>query len=346
MTDFKDKEQELNNLFENMDDLNKTNSFQMTIKKAKRNSILRNIFVSVIVLIFAFGALGFTWLSLMRHNQENAARDISLFSHITSPNIQESGFQNVGNGFFEGILYFNRYKEIDGTPVDWSDNVVTYSIFGGVSKLLGDHSPIQFTDSVDGLPRYYDRETKQRIMEFYHPEVKYRSIRNDLAKLNEISDEERIEMALSFDGKYTPQEVRRFLPETVTLKWYWADTYTDVENLKEKKVDPKADESSIPAFPELADHIYGFDHYKGDPSESEKLFVNDIESGIEVKDGKYYSEFKRIHQYIKGDSQKIKPENVRVLGVVVTGTAKELESLKNVNEVRASVFGVKSKRYE
>jgi hypothetical protein len=45
--------------------------------------------------------------------------------------------------FFEDILYFNRFIEVDGTP---------YRIFSGVSKITGDHSPIQSTDSLDGQP--------------------------------------------------------------------------------------------------------------------------------------------------------------------------------------------------
>ena len=169
-------------------------------------------------------------------SQENAMRDIELFSQITDPNVEELGFQNEGNGLFEGILTFDRYKEIEGIPVNWSDQVVTYSLFGGVSRLTGNHSPIQIRDNNDNQV-YYDRETKQRMMKFYHPELSYNKISDDLAVLNKFSNDTLVELALSFDQKYTPKEVREIIPEGITLKWYWVDTYSeaDIEMLTEKK---------------------------------------------------------------------------------------------------------------
>ncbi|MDE5413287.1 anti-sigma factor [Alkalihalobacillus sp. MEB203] len=308
--------------------------------------MFRNVIISVTVVIFLIIALGFTWLSLMRSSQENAIRDVQLFQQITRPNVNQSGVQNIGNSLFEGVLYFNQYKEIEGIPVNWGDHVVTYSLFGGVSRLTGDHSPIQLLDPSDGQMRYYDRETKQRIMEFYHPEVEYRNIRNDLEQLEQMTGEKYIEMAISFDQSYTAEQVRTFLPENVSLKWLWADTYTDVESLREiNTVDGDGEEYVVPAFPELADRIYGFSERPDGQSKGEEWFVQAIEQGIQVNDGKYYREFERIYQYLRGDSQSIDTTSVKVLGAVVTGTSEQLEVLKEMEQVRSSVFGVMAERF-
>ena len=343
MTDYKEstedkEEKELNELFQ---DNPNSNSFDRIVRKAKRRSILRNIVISLFVMVFLVITLGFSWLSIMRSSQENAMRDIELFSEITQPNVEELGVQNMGNGLFEGILYFNRYKEIGGIPINWSDHVVTFSLFGGVSQLTGDHMPIQLIDENDGQTRYYERETKQRIMQFYHPEVTYNDIRNDLNSLNKFSDETLVEVALSFDQIYTPDEVREFIPDGVTLKWYWADTYTNIEVLKEiDKETVNGEKINIPSSPELATDIYGFDEFLADPSKSEEKFIEDIEMGLSVEGGKYFGEFERIYSYLKGESSTLTADTVNVLGAVVTSTAAELTKLEDLDMIRASVFGV------
>ncbi|WP_066175234.1 anti sigma factor C-terminal domain-containing protein [Bacillus marinisedimentorum] len=332
------KEQGLNELFED----NKTSaSLGSAVKKAKRRTIIRNVLISMAAVVFVFIIISFLWLFLMRSNEESAMHDMELFSRITSPNVEQLGVQSMGNGFLEGILFVDRYKEIGGIPVDWSDQVVTYSLFGGVSRLTGDHSPIQMPDKTDGRQRSYDRETKQRIMEFYHPEGEYDFIRNDMKRLNELPEDTLVEMAVSFDRMYTPDEIRSFIPDTVQLEWYWADTYTNKESFKKKEVEPgEGEEATLPATPELGSELYGFDHFSENPAKSEEIFIETIEEGLSRKDGKYHSEFERIHRHLTNNSTVLSSENVNVLGVVVSGPADELAALENLEAIRAAVLGV------
>lgn len=339
MIDYKEgeKEKELNELFQGTPN---SHSFEKIVRKAKRKTILRTIIISLFVMVFLIIILGFLWLSIMRWSQENAMRDTELFSRITQPNVEELGAQNVGNGLFEGILYYNRYKEIGGIPVNWSDQVFTYSLFGGVSRLTG-YSPIQIIDENNGQLRYYDRETKQRMMQFYHPYITYNHARNDLKKLNELPDNTLVEVALSFDQKYSPQDVREFIPDDVTLKWYWADTYTNIERLKGTDIETVNGKTvNKPASPELATRVYGFEEIANAPSTSEERFINVIETGISIDGGKYYGEFDRIYNYLKGESSTLSTDKVKVLGVVVTGTTAELKKLEDLEMIRATVFGV------
>lgn len=335
MTDHKEskKEKELNELFHG--NLN-NNTFKKTVRKAKIIAIIRNIVITIFVVSFLVTVLGFSWLSMMRGNQEHAMRDVELFNRITNPNVEELGAQNTGNGLLEGILIFDRYKVINGIPVNWSDQVVTYSLFGGASRLTGDHTPIQLIDEKDGQLRYYDRDTKQRIMQFYHPEVTYSDVRNDLNNLKNFSDDTLVEMALSFEEKYSPEEIRDFIPEDVTLEWYWADTYTNMDEIRE--ISYKGEQ--VPAFPELSTQVYGFEHLTNNPSKSEKEFTEAVKTGFSIEDGKYFGEFQRIYNYIKGGSSTVSADNVKVLGVVVTGTAAELKILNDSERIRASVLGV------
>jgi hypothetical protein len=69
-------------------------------------------------------------------------------------------------------------------------------------------------------------------------------------------------------------------------------------------------------------------------------FIDHIEAGVNVKGGKYFGEFDRIYNYLKGESSALTADNVYVLGAVVTGTAAELTALEDLDIIRSSVFGV------
>jgi hypothetical protein len=342
MMDVKDDEKELAALFgEEENDSNKANAFQKTVKKAKRRAVMRTVLISSLVSVLVAGVLSIGWLSIMRINEAKAIRDVHLFSQITDPNVHDAGYQHAGNGLFEGILYFNTYKMIDGVPVDWSDDIFTYSLFGGVSRFTGDHSPIQVTDQGDGQIRAYDRDSKERMMEFYHPEVEYEFLRNDLAQLESMPEDKVMEVAVSFDRSYSPKEVRDFLPDTLSLEWYWADTYSSLDTLQAVQAEGEGGTKPVfPAQPELAGQVYGFDEIEGGKRTSEEFFVDILKDGAAIKDGKYYGEFKRILDYVSGEAGNVDPEKVKVLGVVVTGSSSELEELQGMTQVRASVFGV------
>jgi hypothetical protein len=305
------------------------------VKKAKRKTILRNIIISLLVVLFLCFTLSFSWLFIIRGSQEKALRDIELFSQITNPNVEELGSQNESNGVFEGILTFNRYKEVEGIPVDWSNYIMTYSLFGGVSPFSGSHSPIQIEDKDGGLVRYYDRDTKQRMMNFYHPDVEHSQIRNDLNTLNNFTDNTLVELGVSFNQKYTPEEVRKLIPESITLKWYWVDTYSEknIEWLNE--LNDKNNNST-----ELATQIYGFAADSTNSSISEENFIKNVQLGLNYENGKYFGEFNRIYNNLKGDSAEIVEENIEIIGGVITGTASDLAELNDIDMIRASVLGV------
>lgn len=331
------KEQELNDLF----DGKSTSTISKVVKKAKRRTFIRNISISIFVIVFLLITLSFSWLFIIRGSQEKAMRDIELFSRITNPNIELLGSQNESNGAFEGILTFNRYKEIEGIPVDWSNHVVTYSLFGGVSRLTGNHSLIQMEDKKDELPRFYDRETKQRMMSFYHPEVSYNKVRNDLNTLNNFSDDTLVELGISFNKKYKPEEVRELIPENLTLKWYWVDTYSQ-EDIKKMNVNLNQD-NYYPT--ELASEVYGFSENTIDSSKSEMQFMNALQTGLNYKDGKYFGEFNRIYNNLKGNSAQLAAENTEIIGAVITGTPTEFAELNDMDIIRAAVLGVAVKPY-
>ncbi|UOB78552.1 anti-sigma factor C-terminal domain-containing protein [Bacillus sp. ZJS3] len=71
---------------------------------------------------------------------------------------------------------------------------------------------------------------------------------------------------------------------------------------------------------------------------TEKDFLLAIQNGLE-QEGKYYEEYKRIYDYLKGKKAKPSEQDVKVIGVVVTGTAADLQKLNGQHYVKAAVLG-------
>lgn len=328
-----ERENEWSQMFDENDS---TDSFAKIIGKARRKSIIRNIIISASALVLLTVIAGFTWLSIMRWSEANAIRDIELFHTITNPNVEESGIQQQGSSFFRGILRFDQYKEIEGIPVDWSEEVVTYSLFGGVSGFTGDHSPIQLQKEDEDQKAVYDRETKQRMMSFYHPEVEYSQTANDLNDLENFSENTVAEAALSFDQNYNIADIEEAIPEEIELKWYWADTYSssDLEWINDT-------DNGLNPSPELASQIYGFD------VEMEKEgFIHTIQEGLRIENGKYAGEYERMYNNLRGGHSSIEEEDINVIGVVVTGSVEDLSTLDSLDMIRASSLGVTANPYE
>jgi hypothetical protein len=321
----RDDEKELESLFQIEE-----NKFQNSVKKAKKKIAVRNIFISVLVSLSVLIIFIVGWLSFMGLSQSNAIHDERIYSRISSPNIYEIGYQINNNSLLEGTLSFARYKMVGDIPIDWNDDIINYNLFGRSGRVLGDHSPVQTTDKIDGLPRFYDRDVKERIIQFYHPNVDYKTKRNDIAQLINIGPNKEIEMAISFDKGYSPREVRDILPKAVSLKWYWVDTYTE----NDKRL---VNLGSDPIFP---NEIYGFSEVNDGGLLGEEAFLRDLKDGMEiVRKKEYVQEFKRIYDNLRGDSKEPKVSDIKIIGVIVTGSPLQLESLNNLKEVRASVFG-------
>lgn len=332
-------EEELNDIFEQDA---KMDTFQGSVKKAQRKVFKRQIVISTLASLGVIIILFIGWISLMGLSQANTIHDHRMYSTIRNPNVLEVGYQLNGDGIFEGSVTFTQYKMLDNKPVDWSDETIRYNLLGRASGILGDHSPIQITDETDDMQRYFNRDVKERLLQFYHPDGSYDGVRNDLEHLAKMNQNQIIEMAISFNESYSPSEVRNFLPKQVSLKWYWVDTFKE-EDTRLSPVKFNTEEvGSNPLFP---DEVYGFDEVQGMDQLSEEYFLRDLKSGVEhLKNNEYSEEFKRIYDLLRNEKDEPIAEEVPIIGVVVTGTPKDMEALKAIKQIRAAVFGAFSER--
>ncbi|MGF6949087.1 hypothetical protein QF028_001592 [Neobacillus sp. B4I6] len=315
---------------------NEVGDLTTLVKKARRKTILRNTIISLIVslLILIVGYIGN--LQLLYKSGNDALRDISLFKEITGPNIYESGYQQ-NFGLFNGSLVYHTYKVIEGKPVIWNNNTFKFNILGNFSQFPGNYSPIQINHPLtqkEKLSYYipYNSQTGQREMLFYHPAIDYGKYINDLPLLEGMDNQSLVEMGISFDQKYSLEEIKKMLPSNVQPVWFWVDTYSEKELHKTENL---FDGDKIP---ESTDMVYGFGPGIENRKVSEQEFLSSIETGLNVK-GKYYNEYKRIYDNLRKDKKKPMKRDVKIIGVVVTGTSENVKSLKGQKFIKATTLG-------
>lgn len=302
------------------------------LKKAKRRQLLKITVISISLFIVLF--FGFIIVISQLNNRAYLTmdRDLNMIRQITRPNT-ERGIAITSNGLFKNTVEYKTYKVIEGKPVKWEDEVYEYKVWNTFRK-LSNVNPLTIADKVvigneriNKTSELYNNQTMEREMQFYLPFASYNSYINEI---EEIKDEKKVaELAISFDKPYKVSELKDMLPEGVHPVWYWVDTYYDKNSYH------------IDDMTESAYNVYGFKAKRGDiefGNGTEKDFLLAIQNGLEQK-GKYYEEYKRIYDYLKGKKAKPSEQDVKVIGVVVTGTAADLQKLNGQNYVKAAVLG-------
>jgi len=73
-------------------------------------------------------------------------------------------------------------------------------------------------------------------------------------------------------------------------------------------------------------------------------FLRAIDNGRKEK-SRYQNQFDELYNIIVGDDGVLDRDNIRVLGVVVTGDKARLKSLEDLTFIRASSLGVVTDKY-
>ncbi|WP_139492072.1 anti sigma factor C-terminal domain-containing protein [Brevibacillus dissolubilis] len=331
----------MNHPFSGQDD----GDFSALIKKARRKTILRNVAISLVisVLVLFVGTVGNS--QLLQRSADHALRDIGLFKQISGPNLYESGYVQR-HGFLNGMLEYRTYKIVEGIPVVWSTQTVEYNAWGNFSRIPGNYSPIQIPDTELTKQHFdyyrpYNQQNGQREMMFYLPGVDYGGKWiNDLPSVDQMDAAKLVELGISLDQSYTLAEVKAMLPAGVRPVWYWVDTYNDRAGYEPQTMEG----GTHYPMPEQAFSVYGFGIDPERENVTEEDFLQMIEIGLGVG-GKYHGEYQRIYDYLRQEKDKPSSSDVKLLGVVVTGTAESLKALKGKPYVKAAVLGAVISKY-
>lgn|SRR5699024_7815152 len=292
------------------------NSLKSALKKAKLKQLLKIILTSVIVLVILLPILYKTGNFFAAKNSSKLHDRLFLHNEIAEPNIQIDSQVTSNGSMFGGKIVTNRSKNINGYIEEWSTLTSSYDWF----RVNIDHNELTpGTYWTDEETYQYDRQTKSKVATFYHPDIKnyYNGVQNELGQVAEM-DDYVVEVALSFDQPYTLKEIQKNIPDNLNIVWLYMAS-------------PIVDEEDGPT----GTQVYGFN-----PTDSPKDdYYNFIES-LKQYDASDNNE--TIQEFLKENENK--PfSKVEVLGVMLTGQAKNFKELEGLNFIRGSSVGETAK---
>lgn len=314
--------------------LPKDPDFRKLVKKAKRNSTLRTVIISLIISIVVVTAFYFIGNSIMIIKVNEEVRNDALWHSIHGANIEAQG-TSINYSLFSATTKTEFIKKVNDIPVPWMSVEKVYSLFG-LSKIITSEGA-SGTGNVDEkrIPMYFNGE---RVIEFIHPNV-HSSLFDDRNIVSNMDDDKVVELALSFDKGYKVTDVQKIFKKNIS--WFWVNTYSksDIKNYNNLIKKTGKDYTII------GDDAIGFPYINQPESKwGAEYFIRNLE---ELKrNGSYKDTANKIIQNIThNNKEKLSAESLEIIGVVITGTPSEIKKFNNVPFVRAASLGVTTDRY-
>lgn len=342
-------EKDLDSLFDNF----KNTKLKKAIKKAKWHSILRNILISLLVLgvIMVGGSiLNSEIVYRMEGNIQIAVDDFNLISAPNKYIGEVSRYHDILGGKNE----YTTYKIIQGKVVYTGEEEYNYGLFQNFyGNRIGVESPSILGTSYDTEDLKMEKYNKlgQKEMVFFYPFVNYPEYKDDLKLVKNMGPNQVVEMALSFNQAYSMDEVNNILPDNVTLSWYWIDDLNEQEKksseLRKVILEKNSDKEIYTARIRSEETVYGIKAYDNNGELLEKPeegFIRALKNGMQY-DTRFKDEFERVYNNIIGNDGKLTKDDIKVFGVVVTGSVNDLEGLLNLPFINASSLGVVTEKY-
>lgn len=310
------------------------------LKKAyKKSKILSTIKTIVIVLLLMI-PLYVVNVVVVFKMENRYYEEVEKMLEITKPNTYVSkandtiGFLGA-NGQYTVSKKIGRWKS-----VEIYDQNSYYGLID-INRL----KRVKFSRNggykADEWPVNFDKSGNLTMMAF-HPDIKYKEYKNDIALLNKVSSDSLLEMTLSFDKKYKINEVSGILPK-IKISELLIDGYTDEEMEIYKKEALRNDGKST-FIGEL--NFIGFegssyfDYEAHEVSKNCEKFLNTLQ--YDFKNNYYKNKFRDIYSSLKSKDQ-LEANKVDIIGVVVYGSPEELQKLKSNPHIKASSVGIITK---
>ncbi|OOR29069.1 hypothetical protein EXW31_01330 [Bacillus mycoides] len=287
-------------------------SLKDALKKAKRKQLLKTIITSMIVVIMLIPIIYKIGNYFAAKSSTKLHEHLFLHNAIAEPNVQIDSQVTSNSSMFGGNIISNRSKNINGYVVPW--NTLTSS-YGWLRTNIDTNELTPGFYWSDTEFYEYDKQTKNKFATFYNPAIKeyHDGVQNELGEVSQMNNYVA-EVALSFNQPYTLQEIKEKIPGTLNIVWLYMTS-------------PIGDESKGPAgMP-----VYGFNPDKS-PEEAYKEFVDSLK---QYDDDGHDED---IQKFLK--SNKNKPfDQVKILGVMLTGKTENFKALENQDFIRGASVG-------
>lgn len=284
------------------------------MRKSKRGRARTLIIIASFGLV-VFAVLMIGGVRLTISNSEKLDEEISNQVVINSPNVTLGSRIKADNGMFKGQFIYKQHKDIDGYIIPWSDIIGNYGIWDadsvGRAQLNNSNGILDFVEG-----------TGQKMMKFYKQEVSYKVLGNDVAQVS-LETNRVMEMAISFDQKYTLAEIQTKVPTNLNVAWL--------------RLDEKNNAGQVEVL--TPDLVYGFD---GIQKQNEQVTDDKV---LEGNYNNFISSLEMLAEesdeidalFTKYSKQNLK--QVRFKGIILTGQEKNFYSLVSATFIRASEIG-------
>lgn len=301
--------------------------FKKLVKKAKFNSYLRTIFITLIVSLGSIFLISYLGNTLLIKKIESESSSDLIWNSIHGANIDQKTTSTV-HSLFTATSRTEFTKTVGDVPVPWAPLEKKYSLFGDTTTLsigaTGEAAP----DS-PRTPMYFNGE---RATEFIHPKVKYDGS-DDKDIIPGISDNNIIEVALSFDDQYSLHEVKETFQDR--LAWFWVDTFDqeDIDGFTDIYQQDKEGTTII------GDDVVGFTYIDDVASDYGAQHFIDALQRLRTQENDYQQMAENIFGSLKSTEDNAVPDKIKIIGVVVTGSPSQINGLIDLPMVKWAFLG-------
>lgn len=310
-------------------------TFEIATKKSKKKHLWKTVGLSILGLLLITGATLKTLQILTANNGEKIYQEHELLSQVAYPNIEYSTYYYKATSLFAGAVHADRHKDLAGVPVAFGDYEYHYDWLGTYLNF-----------SQDG-PSYkgniaYDRQTWSKLPLFYNTDKVdtddfARVPSQELSLVKDMSNQ-LVEVAITFDKKYSFGDLQTMLPQNLKKNWYWIGTASK-KNTADFRIDqlfgldgevlqvyqpdpnlPKEAEIWNPLTP-MKKMSEQYNHYLG-----EYALVTDVKTFLD-KFGK--TDF----------SKQESIDKLEFAGIILTGKAEDFAQLEGKDWIYSSSIG-------
>lgn len=299
-------------------------------------SIIRTAIVSFIILIIVSFAVLILNASVLNKKSNKEVQLLTNYFAIAMPNAYVGSIQS-DDRIMSGEIDYVRYRFLGDKPITDGSYKKSYTYMPLINGIYGDNDDYLFYQSgdsetdLDKVSKY--NKAGKELMKFYHPSMKYNSYENDLENIDDISSDKVMEISLSFDKAYSIDEVKNMIPSDVTLNWYWVDTFT--ENDEKISSESALNEYYVRGIKALSN--------QGEAINSpEEDFISAINTGQKHN---FSNEYNKIYDLLSNGKGEINKSDLKIIGVVVSGDTKSLNTLKDKSYIKAATIGAIEDKY-
>ncbi|HFI0738335.1 TPA: anti sigma factor C-terminal domain-containing protein [Streptococcus suis] len=306
-------------------------SFEIATKKNKRKQLWKTVLLAS-CLVFTLLVSGIFALRIFSDYRSKQAEELfDATFQVAYPNVEPNMTFVNQTGIVSGYIDYSLLKNLAGVPIAFGHLEVEYSIYGIFSN-FGQYFPLTSGDY------QYHQDSNSKIPVFYNTECLDNRAGNELSFVKEMQGQ-LVEIAITFDRKYTFREIKDMIPSNLKKNWYWIGTnssQTRVEDLPLVSIfGMDSDDVVAVTQEEYSDMQFPY-----------KSPINAMKTLLEYNGNYSLSPSARgiLESYVDkfGETDFTKQEDINKLefaGIILTGKAEDFGQLEGKQWVYASSIG-------